>query len=77
MKKDRKEKMKRFSIWIPVAMHERYKKRSEETGIPMTYLMYMDLENYEMLKSANDNMAQAIKLLLESGDKANEEEPKV
>jgi hypothetical protein len=70
--KNRKD-MKRFNIWLPVSMYEKYKKRSNDTGIPMTYLMYMDLENYEIIKSANENIGQALKLLT---DEATEEEPK-
>ena len=65
--------MKRFNIWLPLSLYEKYKKRSNDTGIPMAYLMYMDLENYEIIKSANENMGQALKLLLE--DEASEEKP--
>lgn len=57
----------RINIKMPKKMHERYKAKSERTGVPMTSLMYLDLEKIheqeDSIKTMSniEELAKAIK----------------
>ena len=61
--KKKVENMKRVNIRIPVELYNEYKERSLETGIAMSFLMYMDLKNYRMIENINNNLVKALKLI--------------
>ena len=61
----RKRESRRVNLLIPVKMHEYYKNKSVETGIPMSYLMATDL--YEKVKQ--DHVIAQMPELLEAARK--------
>lgn len=46
----------RVNIRIPIEIHEYYKNKSEKTGVSMSALMYLDLENYLMIKKSTEDL---------------------
>lgn len=46
----------RVNIRIPIEIHEYYKTKSEKTGVAMSALMYLDLENYLMIKKSTEDL---------------------
>jgi hypothetical protein len=60
---DKKENMKRVNIRIPIDLYNEYKDKSTNTGIAMSFLMYMDLKNYRMIENINDNLVRALKMM--------------
>jgi len=46
----------RVNIRIPKEMYDYYKTKSEKTGVAMSALMYLDMENYLMIKKSTEGL---------------------
>jgi len=53
----------RVNIKLPKAMHDHYKEKSDRTGVPMSSLMYLDLEKVLDQDRAIDAMSSVDKLI--------------
>lgn len=46
----------RVNIRVPIEMYDYYKTKSEKTGVAMSALMYLDMENYLMIKKSTEGL---------------------
>lgn len=53
----------RVNIKLPKAMHDYYKEKSERTGVPMSSLMYLDLEKVQEQDKAINAMGNVETLM--------------
>jgi len=51
-----KENTVRVNIRIPNEIYDYYKSKSERTGVAMSALMYLDIENYLMIKKSTEDL---------------------
>jgi hypothetical protein len=63
-----KDTTTRVNIRIPNVLYDYYKSKSDSTGVSMSALMYLDLENYLMMKKSMDELP-ALLMQMQSLDK--------
>jgi hypothetical protein len=61
----------RVNIRIPKEMYDYYKTKSGKTGVAMSALMYLDMENYLMIKKSTEDLPLLLAQLKRLEEKSN------